>query len=376
MINYSYKLSETSSINLYLIRALAAQVVAIGHILDYIFPNNGEEITFFAGPAVPIFFFISGFLIAHSTFQKINSHKYIQYDFKQFFIKRFSRIYPLFLLVPLPWFMYLTLISNFKNLNILEFLYHLVLYISLLHPSLWTLNLFWWNYMFFGWLILGKRTVKKRYVYYLILAVVTFLLALAYFGCNPFFCTNLLLIWFLGVVFCFILNRINEENQDKSNYPTNLLDFRLLIVIFIFSGLLIWHIDWFYAGNIVIFFSPFLYSILLGIHIHENQLYQIFFVIPALFSGIFFIVYTQYKKINYPIRIKKLIKFMARYSFSLYLLHPIIYIILYLLGAYALKSFILFVLFYFSANVISILISYLVEKQSSKIYSFLLKKTK
>ncbi|TXT64181.1 MAG: membrane protein of unknown function [Promethearchaeota archaeon] len=371
MFEYTFKLSKTTSINLYIIRVVASQVVAIGHILDYIFIAHSKDITYFAGPSVPIFFFISGFLIAHSIFTNMENKKY---KFTQFLMKRFSRIYPLFLLVPLPWFIFLTLFFNAKLIFTVDFVYTLSLYIFLLHPSMWTLNLFWWNYMLFGWLILGRRTVKTKLSYVIILVLIGILTFIAYYGCNIFFCTNIGLIWMLGVVFCVLLNQVNQEKKYESRYRTHLLDFRIILILIIFLGLLLWHIDWFYGGNIVIFFSLILYGILLGFHICSNNLYQMVFLIPILLFGIMLLIYIQQKKYEYSLRFEKFVKFMANYSFSLFLIHPIIYIIAYFLGAYNFTGILLFITFYISANVISILISFVIERQAPKIHNYLLRR--
>jgi peptidoglycan/LPS O-acetylase OafA/YrhL len=80
-----------TSITLDLVRAFAAQIVCIGHALNF---ANGASITFAPNVGVLIFFVLSGFVIAHTLVTKATSP---EYGLAAFGIERFSRIYTAYL---------------------------------------------------------------------------------------------------------------------------------------------------------------------------------------------------------------------------------------------------------------------------------------
>ncbi|GAH05894.1 unnamed protein product, partial [marine sediment metagenome] len=146
---------------------------------------------------VILFFLISGFLITYTTLRKANNE---WYTFKEYYIERFSRIYivyvpVLILIVFLDFYLFIYLAEpNVHNsYNALTFIYNLLMlqdahsiiggYTSFgTARILWTLAMFWWIYMLFGWLILGSRTVNKYFLYILILILFLFITILIGMG--------------------------------------------------------------------------------------------------------------------------------------------------------------------------------------------------
>jgi peptidoglycan/LPS O-acetylase OafA/YrhL len=80
-----------TSIALDLVRAFAAQIVCMGHALNF---AKGATITFAPNVGVLIFFILSGFVIAHTLVTKAASP---EYGLAAFGIERFSRIYTAYL---------------------------------------------------------------------------------------------------------------------------------------------------------------------------------------------------------------------------------------------------------------------------------------
>jgi peptidoglycan/LPS O-acetylase OafA/YrhL len=80
-----------TSITLDLLRAVAAQMVCIGHAISFFVPQwRPTQLPYMQNAGVLLFFLISGFLI---TYTLIERSKDPGYGFWQFFIERFARIY-------------------------------------------------------------------------------------------------------------------------------------------------------------------------------------------------------------------------------------------------------------------------------------------
>lgn len=95
--NYRTSLSENSSLSLDFLRATASQMVVIGHgisfmgILLWLHEPPEGYFPWMQNIGVVVFFLLSGLLIAYTTFNKMTAKS--GYNFKVFFVERFSRIY-------------------------------------------------------------------------------------------------------------------------------------------------------------------------------------------------------------------------------------------------------------------------------------------
>jgi peptidoglycan/LPS O-acetylase OafA/YrhL len=167
------KISETSSNFVHFLRAIASQIVVLGHILQLnILPTN-SVLAFLPSYSVLIFFVISGYIVSYSC-----NLKGKEYGLLNYVIDRFSRIYitliPAFILTIIIGIVYLyCLNSSAFNINwrylISSFLMQqenpILMKIQYMLPNtetfkfvgvfgnnlpLWSLSIEWWLYMFFG----------------------------------------------------------------------------------------------------------------------------------------------------------------------------------------------------------------------------------
>ena len=79
-----------TAITIDFLRALAAQLVCVGHALSFFLGWHPSSLPYMQNVGVLLFFLISGFLITRTLAIKSNDPSY---GFKIFFIERFSRIY-------------------------------------------------------------------------------------------------------------------------------------------------------------------------------------------------------------------------------------------------------------------------------------------
>lgn len=168
-------LKEGTSIYLDGLRVILCQIVLIGHaasffgVMSFIEPPNFPWIQ---SIAVVGFFWLSGFLICHSTLMRKQREN--QYVFSDFFFDRFARIFsayvPALIFVFLIDFVFISLYSHtygfygsfslevaIKNLLMLQ-KHPVELLTAPMFGSAstwWTLGVEWWLYMLFGSLCSG-----------------------------------------------------------------------------------------------------------------------------------------------------------------------------------------------------------------------------
>ena len=86
-----HKSKNDTSVTLDLLRAVAAQMVCVGHGISFFMPAwRPSELPLMQNVGVLIFFVLSGTLI---TFTLIERSKDPSYGFGTFFLERFARIY-------------------------------------------------------------------------------------------------------------------------------------------------------------------------------------------------------------------------------------------------------------------------------------------
>ncbi|MBX3205828.1 MAG: acyltransferase [Labilithrix sp.] len=196
-------LSDATSFALDLLRGLTAEAVVIGHALSFFRVLPGAQpphVPAMQEVGVVIFFVLSGFLIAHTTWTRKSNAAATNYGFRHFFIDRFSRIYAGY--VPALLFILLVdsislliapgayvhggaldaktalgnllMLENFPALDILHRRVASVPAIDRLGSGrpLWTLAVEWWIYMFFGWLVLARRR-NRPWAYWSVLALLS-----------------------------------------------------------------------------------------------------------------------------------------------------------------------------------------------------------
>ncbi|KOY85737.1 hypothetical protein AD998_05830 [bacterium 336/3] len=292
-----FKISDTGSTFLDSIRFIAAQMVVIGHGISFfnIFPKlQPPFMPYIQNIGVMIFFVISGFLITYSSILKVESRQE-SYSFKEYFIERFGRIYSglipsLIFIVLLDYtllskdynyimsFNIKTFIGNLFMLQDYPYFFDIISFGS--GRPLWTLAIEWWLYMIFGWLLLSYR---KNVLFFL---AITIILGLVPYY-HLFWGNGLTITWLIGVCVFYLLQNHHKNNKNNKD----------ILFCFIF--------------------------ILLGsyrIYITKNA-YDISFAF-CIGAVIFFILrYTFFIQVPLLLKYKRIIKFLASYSFILYLTH-------------------------------------------------------
>jgi len=179
------------------IRGLAAVYVAIGHTID-----EKLFILRFGQEAVIVFFLISGFVIEYSH------HNSSDKSFRNYFIKRVTRIYSVFLpmlilagAIAQPNLadasFWLTLSGNILMLQDFEAGKPHVIVPTLFASALWSLHYEWWFYMLYYPVSCRIRRNKQSFI----VAIASILSALIYIH-FPYAVPRLLMyfaIWWVGV---------------------------------------------------------------------------------------------------------------------------------------------------------------------------------
>jgi peptidoglycan/LPS O-acetylase OafA/YrhL len=167
MLNLDRSKNDTS-VTLDLLRAVAAQMVCVGHAINFFIGGWPSDLPYMQNVGVLLFFILSGFLITHTLVKRSERP---DYRFTQFLIDRFARIYSglipaLVLIIVVDWMViYLTSdpnVTRYFNLKTLVAnLFMLESYRGALEnhlrwsafgsaSPLWTLAIEWHIYLFVG----------------------------------------------------------------------------------------------------------------------------------------------------------------------------------------------------------------------------------
>ncbi|WP_192900812.1 acyltransferase family protein [Photorhabdus luminescens] len=312
---YNYDLTKNESLYLDLVRVIASQLVLVGHAISYfsLFECLHEpNFPWMQNISVVIFFILSGFVITYSINIKNKDGKY---TFKLFFIDRFSRIYSGF--VPAIIFIvlldYTTILINssgyhyFSAFNMSTFFSNLLMLqdfpinniniFKIFEPIatvdiptsfgsarvLWTISIEWWIYMFFGFvyfLFMNKEKFKFTYAFLFLISIVVFLSNLFDGRGNA-----LAIFWLLGMFGCVVYPKYKETIKDVGIKA---------FISFIFLFLCI------------------------------NRQFSVISGYDSYFAFYLFLLMLSLLDLSNNINIckfKSIIKILASYSFSLYLIH-------------------------------------------------------
>jgi len=324
-------------------------MVLVGHLMSWlgIFPFvQPPYVPYLQGIGVVLFFILSGFVIPYSTSVKFNSKG--SYTFKEYFIDRFARIYSSYLPCLLMIFLLdISLIqfteetynyhdgfdlkTFFANIFMLQD-FPLNGYLSFFDLTsfgsgrpLWTLAVEWWIYFWFGFtylvIIKQKRTNLITLGVFLLFSIVPYFNFIAGRG------DGLMLPWLLGCLVLILLPVVQGFNLNK--------------------------------------YFIFLLLILLSIMIYKRYLNTEFkyveFYYVCLLAVVVLLLIVLFSKINFGLRAKKLINFLADYSFTLYLLHYTVLNILISLFAKSVNPYLLFAAGLILPNLLSMAVAYFTE---------------
>ena len=311
-----------SSFLLDVIRVVACQMIVICHTISiYLFYTNrayagNQSIwivdSFLASMGVILFFFVSGIVISNSLFSKLEKGNY---DFTGYFIDRFSRIYSG--LVPCLGFIFvidlfmISLNSQFyqkmspsfgsPGLSGSTFLASLFMIqsippLSIPQPPfaevLWTLNIEWWIYMLFGWAVIHFRKILRWD-----LKSALILLALSLFPAYRLLVgpNSLVAIWFFGVLITALLIGGRYSGFIRKHFLI-LFGLALALIAIRIALIVYWGI----------------------------QFYEV--IIELLIGCLILLLVINFNGSNIirSEKLKRTIKTMARYSFTLYLINMVV----------------------------------------------------
>jgi len=366
-------LDGDSSILIDLIRVVACEMVVVSHVFDtytkyfHRATNNTNtfyELDVFLGfVGVIMFFIVSGIVISNSLLKNLDSNK--NYGFINFFADRFSRIYAG--LVPCLFFIaicdlalsvinpaYYTSMDTF-SLSIATILGSLFMVQNMfpLHITtppyagvLWTLNIEWWLYLTFGWVAVNMKKGLRSGVLPLVLFTAPLLL-FVYLPAEVLLidsAENLVIVWYIGVAATILYLYF-----DRSKW-----DYRLNYAICAAAVLL--------AGRIA--------------YIYYSNSSYLDLTLEFLLAICIILLMLKYKGRNRfdHTNLKSVIKFMGKYSFTLYLVHLVIentVFALYLAWGLKFPMALLFVFSIVLSNLIAIAIAYPTEMQYRKLSRFL-----
>ncbi len=349
----AFRISETYSILLNLIRFLCSQGVVLSHLFIF-FGFSGRFFTKLASYCVLMFFVLSGFLISYSLRQhRIRSP---HYSFSHFFKDRFFRIYPPFIAalafvflfdligfyITGQYYSFTIYIGNFfiNALQLQEFPVatylneHYMIEFFRFHYfgtdlPLWTISIEWWLYMFYGFSVFYIiRNSKVRWYHFLILMFLA-ITPVYYLLVSTRMEKGLTIYWFIGVILTF--SRVIYRPKTNFLFILNVLLLATGMLGFVWFG---------YETSILLFFI----------------------------SLFLFVQTTNDSKFSVHPHLKNISERLAGYSYSLYLIHyTIIYFIMNVFKFdHSVKQFIVVFLI---VNIIAYFFAQIFEKPTKKLKS-------
>jgi peptidoglycan/LPS O-acetylase OafA/YrhL len=321
---HGFALSAAASVALNLIRVVSAQLVVVGHAASFFKwqPQlQAPRAPDIQNIGVVVFFVLSGFLITHSTAQKLARGPY---DFRRFFLERFVRIYsgliPALFVIALFDIAHSQLspatFSHKDALNLPTFAANVAMFQE--HPvflalhrlipgllpiptrfgsarPLWTVSVEWWIYLTFGWLFLRGRWSREQVGPIPGLAMLVFFASVPVWNFFTGFGNGLTMTWILGGAVALILRR--NGRTDAKHLAWELRGSTLLLVALAFS----------LVGFI-------------RIYAFTRDAYDPLFATCLSFALLFLVVGLQSGSTR-ETRPSRVIGFLADYSYMLYLIH-------------------------------------------------------
>ena len=348
-----YEINKNSSYAIDAVRGVSAQLVLVGHSLSFFgFYTAHPKLPIIQNLGVVIFFILSGFLIISTILRRGDG-----YSFKDYFIDRFSRIYvayiPALIFVLLMDRIFLGATNEFTNQsdwfvfagNTLMFQNHPL--INAISPKeieafgsgrpFWTVAIEWWIYLLVGFVFIYLKTKKL------------------------FTPKNLFL--FLLVLIVPLYNIIGRGQG--------------LVITWIFGALVV------YFATLNVKYNSKYILLLMGIccvawlmrtlKFSEQDQYDMGI---SFIAAVFFLLLLKLAEVrNWATDMNKHVKsffiLIANYSYSLYLVH---YTIIIILGKYLPKNqnvFVQFAILFFTSNIIAFIFYSMTEKHTYRFKNFL-----
>lgn len=329
------------------LRGWSAQLVLLGHLLSfYGFQNEVPTIQNFG---VLVFFILSGFLITHTCLVKQGD-----YDLKDFLIDRFSRIYSAYVpalicvaIIDAILISWTTPHSDFVNFDssTVNFLVNLGMLHA--HPFLmkyagaeafgsgrifWTVSIEWMFYIIFGLIFFYNDYQRKSILKWFLLGTLGFLMvaAIYYIGKRG---SGLTLYWLIGLLLAVLYNKI-EASEIRYN--------QFVLFLFVLTTSIVWRVN---SMNIMDMYDVGLAFLIM---LSMLAVFYINFTKPNSILSAFF---KQTKSFN---------KFIASYSYSLYLVHYTL-ILVFIPLLKSVNSFVAMALIFIMANLIAYIFALIFE---------------
>lgn len=282
-------------ISLQILRALAATIVVILHVLQRLEIRPIGDFFISGQYSVDIFFMLSGFLIYITTSKSTNVKKYIS--------KRILRIYPMYIFTLILFIIYGVFFEKI-NYGIKTIIQNILM-------------LPWDSKWFYGNLIVGVAwsTMFELYFYSLFLVILFLKLNKKYI----FF-----IIPFLYVIGKLLLKLIGSDTPFLSLFAS--ISGTYFVFLFFIGCILgeFWQNKYLFRPKRTVFNIILIFSIILFISIHCVK-YNILFSIPI--STLLFycaLKLDDYYKIDYNNYLMRLLNYLGDISFSIYLIHVLI----------------------------------------------------
>jgi len=259
---------------------------------------------------VSLFFVISGFSLTIGYMKKFEN--ITKDNMLNFFIRRFGRIYPLFLLIVITYILLLS-ISGKSMPNFLEIITNLTISFSFF-PNYYALTTGGWSigieivfYIFFPFII---WFLQKTNLYGLLFSILSIIISI------------------------YISSYLLYDISDSKDYWTKYLSLINHTYFFIF-GILVAYLyiqknNFFIQPNLYII-TTFLFTLFLFIFypiegevinllLKENRV-----ILTLLVFIIFILVVIYNNSLNHNLKIFKIFNFFGEISYTIYLIHPIIH---------------------------------------------------
>ena len=243
--------------NFDLIRLFAASQVAITHCAYHLGYKNTLLSVVSLFPGVPIFFFVSGFLI-YGSFEK-SSHSLN--PIRNFFIKRTLRLYPalLFCLILSTLSIWQSGYFEKMEINIISFLTWLLAQstffqfynpdflrsygVGVINGSLWTISVEIQFYILTPFIFLAFNRLGKYVLFGAVLAFIITNILNAQFNERAFIIQKLFGVSFIPWLYMFLLGALCYKYQQIISYIKK-VPFLAICLIFAFTYYLTFNLGW------------------------------------------------------------------------------------------------------------------------------------
>ena len=325
-----------------LLRFIAASSVALTHLI-ILKSNSSLELEIISSISVEVFFIISGFVLAPQIITLTKNNNF--YNYKIFLIRRWYRTIPIYIL---SLFLTSVILGKFFSLDFIKYLFFIqnFLFINVKYDYFsisWSLSVEEWFYIIFPLFLIISFKINSFYKSINILHLSWFFILLIFlirifFVSEGDWGTNVrrIVIFRLdAIVFGFIL----YFYKDKINL--NIINFTILIILFLF-------------------FSKFLFEIMKFNALQKINFYQfIFHYCVAIWGSLMVILFYLIEKLISNININKLNIFLGKISYSIYLFHLLT---IYLVSSFNFSLMPTMLIFILLQTTISVMIYYFFEE--------------